>query len=53
MTEEQFVRQARAILGAALQCLGADAPGQYLSLIQVVREDLTALVEEFEGVLDA
>lgn len=52
MTGEKLRKRAQSILALAASDLRACDPAMVLYWVQDAAENLTALVEEFEGVLD-
>ncbi len=53
MNKAELAIQADIRMGNGIDDLRGSAPAGYLAIVQNVIEDLTALVEEYEGVLDA
>lgn len=52
MARAEFVREASDLLFGAHRRLWTGDPDRLLVVVQEAIEDLTALVEEYEGVLD-
>jgi len=52
MTRARFAFKAIDLLSDASADLIKSRPGRFLAIVQKVIEDLTSLVEEYEGVLD-